>query len=87
MQCYANLAVLVLGKVKQVIHTREAPFGSGQIDFRVCASSRAATHTQGESTAPEEYSAAPKRCSGVLEAPVGLQTAVNIAGVGAKGLK
>ena len=73
MQRYACLAVLVHAKVKHLMSSRVAPFGSGQIDFRVCGSSRAATHTQGVSIAPEEYSAAPKRCSGALEAPVGRQ--------------
>ena len=55
------------------ITQRGAPLRSDQIDFRDCASPRAGTYTQGVSTAAEDYSAAPNRCSGVLEAPVGLQ--------------
>ena len=73
MQCCAILAVLVLAKHEHLIDPQDAPFGSSQIDFRDCASPRAGTHTLIVSSAAEEYSEVPNRCSGVLEAPVGLE--------------
>ena len=55
------------------IPQRVAPLRSDKIDFRVCASPRAGTYTLVVSSAAEDYSEVPNRCSGVLEAPVGLQ--------------
>ena len=71
----ANLAVLVqMAEEEHLIGSQEAPIGSSQIDFRDCASPRAGTYTQVVSSAAEDYSEVPNRCSGVLEAPVDLQT-------------
>ena len=72
----ANLAVLIpMAEMDHSIDSQVAPYGSSQIDFRDCASPRADTHTLMVSSAAEDldYSEVPNRCSGVLEAPVGLQ--------------
>ena len=71
LECSAN-ANLAVTKEEHLIDPQVAPFGSSQIDFRDCASPRAGTHTLIVSSAAEEYSEVPNRCSGVLEAPVDL---------------
>ena len=76
--CYANLAVQKLATSNHQIDPREAPLGSSQNRFSRLRSSRAGTYTQGVSNAPEDYSAAPKRSSGVLEARVGFKTAAKV---------
>ena len=73
--CYANLAVKKLALSRHPKGSQEAPLGSSQNRFSRLRSSRAGTYTQGVSNAPEDYSAAPKRSSGILEAPVGYKTA------------